>query len=198
MNAIKLKTDGERFKQLVEKHEGQMKALLPFEEEKEKAHEASCQALREVMRAMEEYSAEAERSLPELERIADEAEASCTQVYRRSMDLLDETVNTCIEIVVELIHDNIDTLDGMNINGKDVFLAINWALPEDIFVGTNMSKKDPVLYVKGSELSSDLCIELQPGNIKTHIMCCNKDGHFVDKSRFLADYENGVYQFESK
>ena len=198
MTVIKLKTDGERYRQLVEKHTSQMEALIPFEEDKDKANEASRRALWDVMRAEEEDFAEAERCLPELERIASEAEEVYTQACRRSRDLADETVITCIEVVVELIHDNIDTLDGMNINSKAAFLAINWALPEKIYVETNGSKCDPILYVRGREVSQSVGIGLQPGNIHTHIMCCNKDGHFVDKRRFVADYENGVYQFGLK
>lgn len=198
MTVIKLKTDGERYRQLVEKHESQMEALVPFEEERDKTNEASRRALWDVMRAEEEDSAEAERRLPELERIANEAEEAYTQACRRSRDLVDETVITCIEVVVELIHDNIDTLDGMNINSKAAFLAINWALPENIYVETNRNKCDPILYVRGSEVSQSVSIGLQSGNIHTHIMCCNKDGHFVDRDRFLGDYANGAYRFESK
>ena len=198
MTVIKLQTDGERYRQLVEKHERQMEALVPFEEEKDKANEASRRALWDAMRAEEEDSAEAERRLPELERIASEAEEVYTQACRRSRDLVDETVITCIEVVVELIHDNIDTLDGMNINSKAAFLAINLALPEKIYVETNGSKCDPILYVRGCEVSQSIGIGLQPSNIHTHIMCCNKDGHFVDRNRFLGDYVNGVYRFESK
>lgn len=198
MTVIKLKTDGEHYRQLVEKHERQMEALVLFEEEKDKANEASRRALWDAMRAEEEDSAEAERRLPELERIASEAEEVYTQACRRSRDLVDETVITCIEVVVELIHDNIDTLDGMNINSKAAFLAINLALPEKIYVETNGSKCDPILYVRGCEVSQSIGIGLQPSNIHTHIMCCNKDGHFVDRNRFLGDYVNGVYRFESK
>ena len=198
MTVIKLKTDGERYRQLVEKHERQMEALVPFEEEKDKANEASRRALWNAMRAEEEDSAEAERRLPELERIASEAEEVYTQACRRSRDLVDEAVITCIEVVVELIHDNIDTLDGMNINSKAAFLAINLALPEKIYVETNGSKCDPILYVRGCEVSQSIGIGLQPSNIHTHIMCCKKDGHFVDRNRFLGDYVNGVYRFESK
>lgn len=33
MTVIKLKTDGEHYRQLVGKHESQMKALVPFEDE---------------------------------------------------------------------------------------------------------------------------------------------------------------------
>lgn len=198
MTVIKLKIDGERYRQLVEKHERQMEALVPFEEEKDKANEASRRALWDAMRAEEEDSAEAERRLPELEMIASEAEEVYTQACRRSRDLVDETVITCIEVVVELIHDNIDTLDGMNINSKAAFLAINLALPEKIYVETNGSKCDPILYVRGCEVSQSIGIGLQPSNIHTHIMCCNKDGHFVDRNRFLGDYVNGVYRFESK
>lgn len=61
MTVIKLKTDGERYRQLVEKHESQMEALVPFEEERDKTNEASRRALWDVMRAEEEDSAEAER-----------------------------------------------------------------------------------------------------------------------------------------
>lgn len=49
MTVIKLKTDGERYRQLVEKHVSQMEALIPFEEEKDKANEASRRALWDVM-----------------------------------------------------------------------------------------------------------------------------------------------------
>lgn len=48
------------------------------------------------------------------------------------------------------------------------------------------------------EVSQSIGIGLQPSNIHTHIMCCKKDGHFVDRNRFLGDYVNGVYRFESK
>lgn len=45
MAVIKLKTDGGRYRQLIEKYESQMEALVPFEEEKDKANEASRRAL---------------------------------------------------------------------------------------------------------------------------------------------------------
>lgn len=38
MTVIKLKTDGGRYRQLIEKYESQMEALVPFEEEKDKAN----------------------------------------------------------------------------------------------------------------------------------------------------------------
>lgn len=198
MTAIKLRTDGERFKQLVEMHESQIEAFYPLEEEKKVLYEASCRAIWDLTKAAKEDTADARRRLPELEKISQDAEKACSRAYHRSEELITAASLVCVDIVAELIHDNIDALDGMDINSKDVFLAINGALPENIFVDTNMRDRNPILYVKGGGASQSLRMKLVPSEIRAHIMCCSKGGHFIDRNRFLSDYEKGEYRYDLK
>ena len=198
MAEIKLKTDGKRYNQLIEKREKQLAALAELEAYEKRASKACAQAICEYTDAddMDDDDTEDEDQQP-VERIIDwhvaEADAKYKQATKRCFELVDATAKTFIEVVAELIHDNIDVLDGMNINGKQVFLALNEALPEDIFVDTNMKERDTVLRVNGGERNKRVHIALQRINIITHIQCCGKNSHFIDKKRFLADYAMGKY-----
>lgn len=198
MSKIQLKTDGKRYNQLLEKREKQLAALAELEAYEKRTSKACAQAIYEYTDAddMDDDDTEYEDQQP-VERIIDwhvaEADAKYKQATKRCFELVDATAKTFIEVVAELIHDNIDVLDGMNINSKQVFLALNEALPEDIFVDTNMHERDTVLRVNGGERNKRVHIALQRINIITHIQCCGKNSHLIDKKRFLADYAMGKY-----
>lgn len=177
MSKIQLKTDGKRYNQLIEKREKQLTDLAALEEYEKQASKACVQAV-------QQYESVANR------HIADEKYKQATE---RCSALVDDTARTVIDIVVELIHDNIEMLNGMDINGKQAFLTINEALPDDIFVNTNMSERDTVLHVYSGNRNKRVRRALQRIDSTTHIKCCNKQGHFIDKKRFLADYANGKY-----
>lgn len=197
MSKIQLKTDGKRYNQLLEKREKQLAALAELEAYEKRASKACAKTIYQYTDADDmDDDTDYEDQQP-VERIIDwhvaEDDAKYKQVTKRCFELVDATAKTFIEVVAELIHDNIDVLDGMNINSKQVFLALNEALPEDIFVDTNMKERDTVLRVNGGERNKRVHIALQRINIITHIQCCGKNSHFIDKKRFLADYAMGKY-----
>ena len=198
MSKIQLKTDGKRYNQLLEKREKQLAALAELEAYEKRASKACAQTIYEYTDAddMDDDDTEYEDQQP-VERIIDwhvaEADAKYKQATKRCFELVDATAKTFIEVVAELIHDNIDVLDGMNINSKQVFLALNEALPDDIFVDTNMGEINAVLSVHGGSRNMHVRAELQRIDYGTHILCCGKQDHFINKERFLADYENGKY-----
>lgn len=169
MSKIKLKTDGDRYNQLIEKKEKQLADLVALDEHEKQASKECSQAFQRYMDATRENTAYAKQRLA------------------------DETGRTFIAIVAELIHDNIDVLDGMDINSKQVFLALNEALPDDIFVDTNMGDLNAVLHVHGGSRNMLVRKELERIDYGTHILCCGKQDHFISKERFIADYENGKY-----
>lgn len=193
MSKIKLKTDGKRYNQLIEKREKQLADLVALDEHEKQASKECSQAFQRYMDAARENTAYAKQRLAELQADRNRAEENYRQATDRCFELVDETARTFIDVVVELIHDNIDVLDGMDANSKQVFLAINEALPDDIFVDTNMGERNAVLHVHGGSRNKRVRIALQRVNIGTHIMCCGKQDHFINKERFLADYDNGEY-----
>lgn len=193
MSKIKLKTDGDRYNQLIEKKEKQLADLVALDEHEKQASKECSQAFQRYMDAARENTAYAKQRLAELQADRNRAEENYRQATDRCSELADETGRTFIAIVAELIHDNIDVLDGMDVNSKQVFLALNEALPEDIFVDTNMGDLNAVISVHGGSRNKRVCMELQRIDYGTHILCCGKLNHFIDKKRFLADYENGKY-----
>lgn len=196
MSKIQLKTDGKHYNELIEKREEQLAKLATLEEDEDQADKAYEQA---YSKAMRQYSnadrndAAAKQQFTELIADADKANEKYKQAMNRCFEFVDETARTFIAIVAELIHDNIDTLDGIDVNSKQVFLAINEALPDDIFVDTNMGELNAVLSVHGGSRNKRVRAELQQIDYGTHILCCGKQNHFIDKKRFLADYESGKY-----
>lgn len=204
MSKIKLKTDGERYNQLIEKCEKQLADLAEleaYEEQADKEYEkAYSQVMRQYMNADRKDAVAKQQSAERIAEasIADEKYEQAIEKYKqaagRCFELVDATARTFIAIVAELIHDNIDVLDGMNINSKQVFLAINEALPEDIFVDTNMGDCNAVISVHGGSKNKRVRMELQQIDYGTHILCCGKQDHFISKERFLTDYESGKYR----
>lgn len=158
MSKIKLKTDGDRYNQLIEKKEKQLADLVALDEHEKQASKECSQAFQRYMDATRENAAYAKQRLAELQADRNRAEENYRQATLSSFALIEETANTFVAIVVELIHDNIDVLDGMSINGKQVFLALNEALPDDIFVDTNMNERDTVLYVRGGNTNPGFCL----------------------------------------
>lgn len=196
MDKITLKTNGKHYNELIEKREEQLAELITLEKHEEQADEAYEQAYSQAMRQYsnaDRNDAAAKQQFAELMADADKADEKYKQAMKRCCEFVDETARTFIAIVVELIHDNIDVLDGMDINSKQVFLAINEALPDDIFVDTNMGELNAVLSVHGGSRNKRVRAELQQIDYGTHILCCGKQNHFIDKERFLADYESGKY-----
>lgn len=190
MSKIKLKTDGDRYNQLIEKKEKQLADLVALDEHEKQASKECSQAFQRYMDAARENTAYAKQRLAELQADRNRAEENYRQAALSSFALIEETANTFVAIVVELIHDNIDVLDGMSINGKQAFLALNEALPDDIFVDTNMSERDTVLYVRGGNTNQRVRIMLNRGNIGTQLKFCGRQNHFIDKKRFLDNYGN--------
>ena len=84
-------------------------------------------------------------------------------------------------------------LDGKRLNSKAVFLALNEALPENIYITTNKDTEDPILYVESGADSLRMCQHLQPCNTDTHIRPCRTDSDIISKQRYLNDYNQGVY-----
>ena len=196
MSKIKLKTDGERYNQLIEKREEQLPELVTLEEDEDQADKAYEQAYSKAMRqytTVDMKDAAAKQHYNELIDDARIANEKYKQATKRCSEFADETGRTFIAIVAELIHDNIDVLDGMDINSKQVFLALNKALPEDIYVDTNMGDLNAVLHVHGGSRNKRVRTELERIDCGTHILCCGKQDHFISKERFLADYDNGKY-----
>lgn len=192
MSKIQLKTDGKHYIKLIEKREKQLVDLTVLEEHEKQASKACVQAVQQY-ESVDRNDATANRQLAELlveRHIADEKYKQATE---RCSALVDDTARTFIDIVVELIHDNIDMLNRMDINGKQAFLAINEALPDDIFVDTNMGERDTVLHVHSGNRNKRVRRALQRIDSTTHIKCCSKQGHFIEKKRFLTDYANGKY-----
>lgn len=193
MSKIKLKTDGKRYNQLIEKKEKQLADLVALDEHEKQASKECSQAFQRYMDAARENTAYAKQRLAELQSDRNRAEENYRQATDRCSEFADETGRTFIAIVAELIHDNIDVLDGMDVNSKQVFLALNEALPDDIFVDTNMGDLNAVLHVHGGSRNMLVRTELERIDYGTHILCCGKQDHFISKERFIADYENGKY-----
>lgn len=187
MSHIEISTDGTRYKQLVSLHEKQIETLKPYEEREKKASEAYNQAVSDSVMA----DTEEEKAWLLI------LEENATREYRAAIengrDASKRAVATAVELVAELLHDNIDTLDGECLNDKSVFLSLNEALPDDIYVSTNKSTTDTVLYVEGGASSLRMAQYLQPNNGDTHIRPCRTDSDTIDKERYMNDYEQGIY-----
>lgn len=189
MTRIDIKTDGTHYKQLVGLHEQQIEALKPYEEREKQAYETYDKA---ICDSVMNTPADADEQTELLRN-----EENATREYRAAIengrDASKRAVATAVELVAELIHDNIDTLDGESLNDKQVFLALNEALPDDIYVSTNKSTTDTVLYVEGGASSLRMAQYLNPNNGNTHIRPCRTDSDTIDKERYMNDYDQGLY-----
>ena len=188
MAGIKLKTDGKQYNQLIEKREEQLAHLATLEEHEEQADKAYSHAFQRYMTV-----AAADPQLAERLSDARMAYKKYRQATARCGEFANEVASTFIAIVVELIHDNIDMLDGMDIDGDQVFFALNEALPDGIFVDTDMGELNAALHVYGGSKDTRARMALQQFKHETHIPCCGKQNHFIDKERFIAYYENEQY-----
>lgn len=190
MTRIDIKTDGTRYNQLISLHEQQIEALKPYEEREKQAYDAYNRA---VSNTVMKTPADTDEQTDELLR----NELIATQKYRAAIengrDASKRAVATAVELVAELIHDNIDTLDGECLNDKQVFLVLNEALPDDIYISTDRSTTDTVLYVEGGASSLRMAQYLRPNNGNTHIRPCRTDSDTIDKERYMNDYEQGLY-----
>lgn len=189
MSHIDIKTDGTRYKQLVSLHEEQIRNLKQSEEPENQAYEAYDNALWD---SLTNKSSDADEQA-ELLRKKEIAEQKYRTVVENGLDASKCAVATAVELVAELIHDNIDTLDGESLNNKAVSIALNGALPDDIHISTNKSTKDTVLYVEGGESSRRMRHCLRSSNRATHIRPCRTNSDIISKQRYLFDYYQGLY-----
>lgn len=190
MTRIDIKTDGTRYNQLVSLHEQQIDALKPYEEREKQAYDAYNRAVSDtVMKTPADTDEQTDEFLRN--------ELIATQKYQAAVengrDASKRAVATAVELVAELLHDNIDTLDGESLNDKAVFLALNEALPDDIYIATNKSTTDTVLYVEGGANSLRMAQYLNPNNGNTYIRPCRTDSDVIDKERYMNDYDQGLY-----
>ena len=190
MSHIEISTDGTRYKQLVRLHEEQIENLKQFEEREKQAHEAYDEAIWDSL-----TNAPADADADELAELLNKENS--TLEYRAATenghDASKRAVATAVELVAELLHDNIDVLDGESLNDKGVFIALNEALPDDIFISTNKSPEDTVLYVEGGPSSFRMIHYLRSSNKATHIRPCRTDSDIISKQRYMNDYNQGLY-----
>lgn len=190
MSHIDIRTDGTHYNQLVRLHEEQIRDLKQSEERENKVYEAYDKALWDTL-----TNASADVDADELMELINKETA--VQEYRAAvesgLDTSKRAVATAVELVAELIHDNIDTLDGESLNNKAVSIALNGALPDDIYISTNKSTKDTVLYVEGGESSRRMRHLLRSSNRATHIRPCRTNSDIISKQRYLFDYYQGLY-----
>ena len=189
MSNIDINTDGTRYKQLVSLHEKQIEVLKPYEAREKQAYEAYDKA---ICDSIMNTPADADE-LAELLRNEENAIREYRSAIENGRDASKRAVATAVELVAELIHDNIDTLDGESLNDKAVFIALNEALPDDIYISTNKSTTDTVLYVESGASSLRMAQYLNPNNGNTHIRPCRTDSDTIDKERYMNDYEQGLY-----
>lgn len=189
MSNIDINTDGTRYKQLVSLHEKQIEALKPYEVREKQAYEAYDKA---ICDSIMNTPADADE-LAELLRNEENAIREYRAAIENGRDASKRAVATAVELVAELIHDNIDTLDGESLNDKAVFIALNEALPDDIYISTNKSTTDTVLYVESGASSLRMAQYLNPNNGNTHIRPCRTDSDTLDKERYMNDYDQGIY-----
>ena len=189
MSNIDINTDGTRYKQLVSLHEKQIEALKPYEAREKQAYEAYDKA---ICDSIMNTPADADE-LAELLRNEENAIREYRAAIENGRDASKRAVATAVELVAELIHDNIDTLDGESLNDKAVFIALNEALPDDIYISTNKSTTDTVLYVESGANSLRMAQYLNPNNGNTHIRPCRTDSDTLDKERYMNDYDQGIY-----
>ena len=189
MTRIDIKTDGTRYNQLVRLHEKQIDALKPYEDREKQAYEAYDKA---ICDSVMNTPADADEQT-ELLRNEENATREYRAAIENGLDASKRAVATAVELVAELLHDNIDTLDGESLNDKQIFLALNEALPDDIYVSTNKSTTDTVLYIEGGASSLRMAQYLNPNNGNTHIRPCRTDSDTIDKERYMNDYDQGLY-----
>lgn len=193
MNRINLKTDGTNYKCLVSLYEKQLDNLKQYEEREKKAAEARKLSVWDTLMSYNEAPADTTEQADELLRRQAQTEIEYRTAIKDGMEESTEAATTAVAIVAELIHDNIDTLDGERLNSKAVFIALNEALPEDIYIATNKDTEDPILYVESGADSLRMCQQLQPCNTNTHIRLCRTDSDIIDKQRFMNNYNQGEY-----
>lgn len=190
MSHIDIKTDGTRYNQLVRLHEEQIRNLKQSEEPELQAYEAYDKALWDILtNTSADVDADELMELLNKETVAQEYRAA----VENGLDASKRAVATAVELVVELLHDNIDILDGERLNDKAVSIALNGALPDDIHIFTNNRPKDTILYVKGGESSFRMRRYLRSYNKATHIHPCRTDSDIISKQRFMSDYYKGIY-----
>ena len=193
MNRIDINTDGTCYKQLVSLHEEQIKNLKQYEEREKKAYEARNKSIWDTVASYQKTIDEAAEQADELLRSQGQTELEYRAAIADGMEESTWAATTAVALVAELLHDNIDVLDGKRLNSKAVFLALNEALPEDIYITTNKDTEDPILYVESGADSIRMCQQLQPCNTDTHIRPCRTDSDIISKQRYLNDYDQGVY-----
>lgn len=193
MNHIEINTDGTFYKQLVSLHEEQIENLKQYEEREKKAYEARNKSVWDTITSYQKTPAEAAEQEDELLRSQGQTELEYRAAIAGGMEESTWAANTAVALVAELLHDNIDVLDGKRLNSKAVFLALNEALPEDIYIATNKDTEDPILYVESGADSPRMCQQLQPCNADTHIRPCRTDSDIISKQRYLNDYNQGIY-----
>ena len=190
MSHIDIKTDGTRYNQLVRLHEEQIRNLKQSEESELQAYEAYDKALWDILtNTSADVDADELMELLNKETVAPEYRAA----VENGLDASKRAVATAVELVAELLHDNIDILDGERLNDKAVSIALNGALPDDIHIFTNNRPKDTILYVKGGESSFRMRRYLRSYNKATHIHPCRTDSDIISKQRFMSDYYKGIY-----
>lgn len=190
MSHIDISTDGTRYNQLVRLHEEQIRNLKQSEEPELQAYEAYDKALWDILtNTSADVDADELMELLNKETVAQEYRAA----VENGLDASKRAVATAVELVAELLHDNIDILDGERLNDKAVSIALNGALPDDIHIFTNNRPKDTILYVKGGESSFRMRRYLQSSNKATHIHPCRTDSDIISKQRFMSDYDQGIY-----
>lgn len=77
MSKIKLKTDGKRYNQLIEKKEKQLADLVALDEHEKQASKECSQAFQRYMDAARENTAYAKQRLAELQADRNRAEENC-------------------------------------------------------------------------------------------------------------------------
>lgn len=190
MSHIDIKTDGTRYNQLVRLHEEQIRNLKQSEEPELQAYEAYDKALWDILtNTSADVDADELMELLNKETVAQEYRAA----VENGLDASKRAVATAVELVAELLHDNIDILDGERLNDKAVSIALNGALPDDIHIFTNNRPKDTILYVKGGESSFRMRRYLRSYNKATHIHPCRTNSDIISKQRFMSDYYKGIY-----
>lgn len=129
MSHIDISTDGTRYNQLVRLHEEQIRNLKQSEEPELQAYEAYDKALWDILtNTSADVDADELMELLNKETVAQEYRAA----IENGLDASKRAVATAVELVAELLHDNIDILDGERLNDKAVSIALNGALPDDI------------------------------------------------------------------
>lgn len=190
MNRIEISIDGARYKQFVSLHEKQIENIKQSEERVKQASEAYEQVVWDNAMKIPTATDEQTEANWLLEK---HAECEYRAAVENVRDASKRAVATAVKLVAELIHDNIDTLAGKCLNSKAVFIALNEALPEDIYISTNRITEDTVLYVEVGASSLRFAQYLHPNSGDTHIRPCRTDSDIISKQRFMSDYDQGLY-----